>query len=272
MINIDTDGQTATSADASEDTDISVVETDDSEQDISETEPKTDGDDADDGGDISKEMKTIKKALNKKNRYIDNQRARIRSLDAQIQQLKSQNTNTSNAPEMGHFESVIDYMKADQSYTLDQKLAEQDKKQQIDHLQNEQKMVRQQQVQIMAETMSELLNSNQDVKAVIGKNNAVIQAMPPHIEALMFEIDNAPAATYALAKEGRLQDLYYMAPHIAAAHLVQAEIRGQQYLQQAAKPRIQAPQPIGSLKGAGKTTTKPLAQMSPSELDKWRKS
>ena len=61
MINIDTDGQTATSADASEDTDISVVETDDSEQDISETEPKTDGDDADDGGDISKEMKTIKK-------------------------------------------------------------------------------------------------------------------------------------------------------------------------------------------------------------------
>lgn len=267
MINIDTDSSQAISADASEDTDISVVETDDSEQDISETEPKLDGEDADDGGDISKEMKTIKKALNKKNRYIENQRTRIRALDAQIQQLKSQQTTTSNAPEMGNFENVIDYIKADQSYTLDQKLAEQAKNQQIDHLQNEQNMVRQQQVQIMAETMSELLNSNQDVQAVIGKNAAIIQAMPPHIGELMLEIDNAPAATYALAKEGRLQDLYFMSPAIAAAHLVQAEIRGQQYLQQAAKPRIQAPQPIGSLKGSG-IKQKSVGNMTPDEIVK----
>jgi len=88
----------------------------------------------------------------------------------------------------------------------------------------------------------------------------------------MYEIEDAPAATYALAKEGRLQDLYYMPPHVAAAHLVQAEIRGKQYLQQSTRVQKQAPQPIGSLKGAGKSSTKSLGQMTPNELDKWRKS
>lgn len=222
--------------------------------------------------DVDKEMKTIKKALNKKNRYIDNQRSKIRALEAQMQELRSQTQNKQPAPQMEKFDSVLDYMKAEQLYNLDEKLAEQAQKQQLDYLQSQQEALRGQQAQAMAETMTELLTSNPDVKTVITQNTHIIQNMPPHIESLMYEINDAPAATYALAKEGRLQDLYFMPPHLAAAHLVQAEIRGAQYLQQSARPKTQAPEPIGSLKGAGKSSTKQLHQMTPSELDKWRKS
>lgn len=237
---------------------------------VSETDVATEseGDETeDDGGDITKEMKTIKKALNKKNRYIDNQRQRLRSLEAEVQRLKSSTQDTKPAPEMDKFDSVIDYMKADQSYTLDQKLAEQAQAAQLSNLEAQKQLVRQEQTQAMAETMSELLNSNPDVKTVITKNSSIIQGMPPHIEALMYEIDDAPAATYALAKEGRLQDLYYMPQHIAAAHLVQAEIRGQQYLQQSARPRQTAPEPIGSLKGTG-VKQKSIGSMSADEIVK----
>jgi chromosome segregation ATPase len=252
--------------------DTPVVEdaADETSEDVSEDKAtEADAEDgADDGGEIDKEMKTIKKALNKKNRYIDNQRARIRALEAEMQKLTSQQ-NKAEAPEMDKFDSVLDWVDAKQTYNLDQKLQEQAQQQQLAYLQNQQAMVRQQQAQVIEDTMTELLSSNPDVKAVITQNAQVIQSMPPHIGALMFEIDNAPAATYALAKEGRLQDLYFMPPHIAAAHLVQAEIRGQQYLQQSAKPPKQAPQPIGPLKGAGKSSNRPLEQRSPDELMKW---
>lgn len=248
------------------------VSEDNAEQEAVEGEEPDDT--ASEDGEVDKEMKTIKKALNKKNRYIDNQRARIRALEAEMQNLQSKfSQNKPEAPVMEKFDSVLDYMKADQNFTLEQKLAEQANKQQIQALQQQQQMARQIQDQSMAEHMTEMMTTNPDVNKTIRDNAPIIQQMPDHIAALMYEIDNAPAATYALAKEGRLQDIYYMPPHVAANYLVQAEQRGMQYLQQAARPQPkQAPAPIGSLKGAGKSSQKPLSQMSPNELDKWRKS
>lgn len=224
---------------------------------------------ASEDGEIDKEMKTIKKALNKKNRYIDNQRARIRALEAEMQRLQtSYSQNKTEAPNIEKFDSVLEYMKAEQNHTLDQKLAEQSQKQQLDALKQQQQIARQQQDLSVAENMSEIMASNPDVSKTIRSNAQIIQSMPDHIAALMYEIDNAPAATYALAKEGRLQDIYYMPPHIAANYLVQAEQRGLQYLQQSARPQPkQAPAPIGSLKGAGKSS-KSIGSLSADEIVK----
>lgn len=229
-------------------------------------------DDADDGGkvdgDVDTELKTVRKALDKRNRYINNQRQRIRALEIEMQKLRdSGSQNTAKAPEMDKFESVLDYMKADQTYTLEQKLAEQAQKQQLGALEYQQQQLMEQQAHEMAGQMQEMIKSNPDVQRVISSNANIIQSMPPHIERLMAEIDNAPAATYALAKEGRLQDLYYMPPHIAAAHLVQAEIRGQQLLQQPTQKTQIAHKPIGSLKGSGKSG-KSISDMTPDELVK----
>lgn len=242
---------------------------------VAETEaPADDADDGaeDDGGQVDKELKTVRKALNKKNRYIDNQRARIRALEAEIAKVRESGPKTYEPPQMEKFESVIDYMKADQTGTIEHALAKQQHDMKMAQLQQQREMAFAQQAQGMAQQMNELITNNQDVQKVISSSVNVIQQMPAHIEQLMAEIDNAPAATYALAKEGRLQDLYHMPPNIAAAHLVQAEIRGEQYLQQTTKPKVQAPAPIGKPTGAGKSSTKPLHLMTPTELDKWRKS
>lgn len=233
-------------------------------------------------GELSPEQKIelLAKANAKRTRHADNKRkeaamwrSRAMAAQKQLESLqKAMSQNTKEAPQMEKFESVIDYMKADQTYTVEQALAKQQNEHKMSVLKQQQEIARQQQAENVAAQMNEMISTNQDVQKVISSNASVIQQMPAHIEQLMAEIDNAPAATYALAKEGRLQDLYHMPPHIAAAHLVQAEIRGEQYLQQAAKPKVQAPAPIGKPAGSGKSSTKPLHLMTPAELDKWRKS
>jgi hypothetical protein len=232
------------------------------------------GDDAPaEDGEIDKEMKTIKKALNKKNRYIDNQRARIRALEAEMQKLQASfGQNKVAAPDLEKFDSVLDYVDAKQTYTFDQKMAEFDQQRQMAHLQQQQNAAREAQNQAISAHLAEIMAENPDVAQTIKTNAPLIGQMPEHIAAIMYEIDNAPAATYALAKEGRLLDVYSMPPHVAVNYLIQAEQRGLQYMQQAAKPVKPAPAPIGAIRGAGKSSQKPLGQMSPSELDKWRKS
>ena len=221
--------------------------------------------------DVNGELKTVRKALDKRNRYINNQRNRIRALEAEIAKMKDGfGKDAPKAPEMDKYESVLDYLKAEQGHTLEQKLAEQEHKGKLAALEQQKQAALQQRVMEVDAQVQELFSNNAEFKSVITSNLAVIDAMPDHIESLMAEIDNPPAATYALLKEGRLQDLYHMPPAIAAAHLVQAEIRGQQYLQQAAQrtvPQQQAPKPIGSLKGSGKSG-KSLADMSAEELAK----
>lgn len=233
--------------------------------------------DTDPSGNPDDELKTVRKALDKRNRYINNQRNKIRALEAELNKLKDPSSfKKTDAPQLEKFDSVIDYMKADSAHTLEQKLAEQAHAAKVAALEQQQNMAFEQRTQEVASQVQELLSSNTDFAKTIRDNSSVIQSMPPHVERLMMEIDNAPAATFALAKEGRLQDLYYMPPELAAAHLVQAEIRGQQYLQQSTPKQTQqtqqAPKPIGKLGGAGKSTSKSVEEMSPSELSKWLKS
>lgn len=254
---------------------VDAPETEAIENDADES---ADNADLDEGGDeteaVDKELKTVRKALEKRNRYINNQRQRIRALEDQMQKLQAGSQNKTEAPNMEKFDSVLDYMKADQSYALEQKFAEQNQQQQLEMLKQQKAMALAEQARVIEQQAVELSQSNPDFQKVISENSQVFSAMPDHINEIMTELDDGLAAAYALAKEGRLASLYSMPPQLAAAHLVQAEIRGQQYLQQAAPKTStkQPPKPIGSLKGAGKSSTKPLDQMSPNELGKWLKS
>lgn len=221
---------------------------------------------------VDDELKTVRKALEKRNRYINNQRQRISDLQAQIQKLQDgYGKDKPQAPELDKFDSALDFLKADTRHELKQELAEMQHKQKLELLEQQKAIALEEQSRIIEQQVVELAQTNPDFKKVVSDNVRVFQSMPEHINGLLTDLENGHIAAYALAKEGRLQSIYSMPPHIAAAHLVNAEIRGQQYLLQAAKPRKTAPEPIGAIKG-GKSSTPSLSDMSPSELDKWRKS
>lgn len=253
--------ETAAVDNAADETNVEKTESD-------EVDQEDPGDATKDDDGIDKEMKTIKKALNKKNRYIDNQRSKIRALEAEMQKLRSMSVeNKKQAPQMEQFESVLDYVRADSAHSMEQKFAEQQQQQQLSALEQQQAALRAQQDQMLAGSISDMVSAYPEAKAALTSNLTVIQAMPKHVEDLLYEIDDAPSAVYALSKEGRLQDIYHMNPNVAAAELVQAQHRGQQYLSKPAAPQKQPPKPLDGLKGRGKGS-RSVGDLSPDEIVK----
>lgn len=225
---------------------------------------------------VDDELKTVRKALEKRNRYINNQRQRISDqrqkigdLEAQIKKLQDgYGKDKPQAPELDKFDSALDFLKADTRHELKQELAEMQHKQKLELLEQQKAIALEEQSRIIEQQVVELAQTNPDFKKVVSDNVRVFQSMPEHINGLLTDLENGHIAAYALAKEGRLQSIYSMPPHIAAAHLVNAEIRGQQYLLQAAKPRKTAPEPIGAIKG-GKSSTPSVSELKGQKLLKW---
>lgn len=251
----------------------------DTETEDTETETTDEGEGSeDDGGEVDKEMKTIKKALSKKNRYIDNLRVRNRTLEAEIQKLRENKPSVGEAPEMDKFESVLDYMKAQNLHDVKTELTNQANEAKIAALEQQKQVLKQEQDMRMEQDTIELVNASPEAKSILQSSLTVINAMPQHIVDLTYEIDSPVIALYALAKEGRLQDVYHMHPHVAAAELVNAQFRGQQYLAQGSKrPQAQnfvqqvskAPKPLESSKGSGRSNSTPIDQMSASAIKSW---
>lgn len=259
------------------DTEIEQADTPIEEVDDVEVDDVDDGDgvseneeEADDGkkSDLPKE---VEKALKKKDRYNRNLLNRLRETEAKLQQMQvAQSRNTAgNAPKEADFDSYPDFLKATIMHEMEQKLQGTQQKQQVDALTHEQAVIRQQQDEVIGGQVEQLAISSPDFKDVVTKNMAIIDAMPEHISNLVYQIDDAVLGAYALAKEGRLQDLYYMNPQIAAAELLAARYRGNEYIKASTRKVQQstAPKPISSLRGT-RSTTKNIDSMGPDELVK----
>ena len=225
--------------------------------------------------DPAKENEKLKKALKKKNRHMSNLRQRLRALEAQQEGFKKSETD-SKPPEMDGYESVMDYIEARNQYLLEQKLGEKDQAQKLSQVESEKQAIRAQQTQQFSTEVAEIVRTAPEFGQLLSENAPIFEHMPKQLDELLYEIDNAPAAVYALLKEGRFTDLYALSPYVAAAELVAAASRGEQYMQagQSATPRIQtahtaqpAPKPLSRAKGTGKSSQRP-ADLSPDDIVK----
>jgi hypothetical protein len=243
---------------------------DDKVDDVEDIDSVSENDEEADEGKKSDLPKEVEKALKKKDRYNRNLLNRLRETEAKLQQLQTaQSRSTNEAPNEADFDSYPDFLKATIMHEMEQKLQGTQQKQQVDALTQEQAVIRQQQDEIISGQVEQLATSSPDFKDVVTKNMAIIDAMPEHISNLVYQIDDAVLGAYALAKEGRLQDLYYMNPQIAAAELLAARYRGNEYIKASTRKVQQstAPKPISSLRGT-RSSTKSIDSMGPDELVK----
>jgi len=251
----------AASEDINENEGVEDTESEDSDADVGE-------DDADGGKDIPKE---VEKALRKKDRYNRNLLARLRETEAKLQQMQQQPKAQADAgePQEADFDNYGDFLQAKIMHQVKQEMMGNQREQQEGALTFQQQQIREQQDEIVGSQVETLVNENDDFKNVLQSNMQIVDSMPDHISDLVYQIDNAVVGAYALAKEGRLQDLYSMQPQIAAAEMIAAVQRGNQYLEQGVQPRKPAPQPMKSLKGTGNAGSKNLANMSPDQIVNW---
>ena len=108
-----------------------------------------------------------------------------------------------------------------------------------------------------------------DYRAVYAEYQDVFEDLPEHINQAFLELDDAPLAFYALAKEGKLESLKTMSPAKAIIELGKAEDRG--IAMTKVRQTTKAPTPLSANKGNG-MVSKSLNNMSSDELLKWAKS
>jgi hypothetical protein len=217
--------------------------------------------------------KEVKKALDKNKRYIRNLREREKALQAEVEKLRSEKIEPKqmNADEFQG--SYGEYIKQQSLEEMKALLGQNQQKQQLDQLTLQQQQLMAEQNKAISQEATEYAKQSDDFAKVVPANADRFNVLPAEIQGLFFELESPSLAAYALAKEGKIEQLAFMSPYMAATEIYQAQLRGQQYLQASSKKQISnAPAPISSLKGSGKSQHKPLSQMSPSELDKWRKT
>jgi len=122
-----------------------------------------------------------------------------------------------------------------------------------------------QRVNHVAQQAQKAMAESPELQQLFADNEDILDLYPPQIEKVFLDADNAPAAFYALAKEGKLDLLAQMNPTQAAYTIAQAQIRGEQMMKAAKVSK--APPPIQGAKGASSGGKDPNS-MSGKELRK----
>lgn len=243
------------------------------EAETEEPESQSEGESGSDESEKSDLPKEVKKALDKNKRYIRNLREREKSLQAEVARLTAEKFEPKKISSDDFQGSYGEYIKQEALEEMKAVLGQNQQKQQLDQLALQQQQLAAEQNQAISTEISEYAKQSDDFAKVVQANADRFKVLPSEIENLFFELESPTLAAYALAKEGKIEQLAFMSPYMAATEIYQAQLRGQQYLQASSRKQISnAPAPISSLKGSGKSQQKSLSQMSPSELDKWRKS
>lgn len=188
----------------------------------------------------------------------------------QIQQPQNNQPNKADGPQEDQFDNYGDYLKAVARYEAKQELAQsQPKPQEQPQVSVQEQVWVAKREDAVAEQAKALLQTNPEYQQILNDNSDILDAMPPHIERVFLEADNAPLAFIALAEEGKLESLLSMSPARAAMEIAKAETRGEAMVK--AKKITSAPAPLSPNKGSGQVG-KSLDAMSGKELNAWRKS
>lgn len=233
-------------------------------------------DDADSDGEKVEFPKKAVNALNRKDRKINALNAQIRQLEQQQQQFQhmkqQQEKNAPAEPKMDDFDNWEEFQKA-QAKFYHEHFQQQSTQQQMQ--QQEQQMLQQRQMlehQWTVERATELdavadeiSKTAPEVTQLFNQNEHIIQSFPPHVKQMLLQADAQDAchAFYALAKEGKLEQLSQMPPQFIAVEIGRAADRGAAMLK--GKSISKAPAPMSQNRGNGRVS-KSVESMSADEL------
>jgi|GEM_PF-5918936 len=254
-----------------EENDLSTPDGGNSQQDISE------GKNQDEDSPFPKKAQNLIARRDKQLAKARKEIAQMRAELTQFMQMQKSSAEAPKAPTEDQFDNFGDFLKAQTEFLANQKIAEALSKQsgqqpKLTHEQAQYVEWQDQRSAHIGNQAADMVQKVPELKELYEENADIIEAFPPQLEHMFLSLDNAPAAFYALAKEGKLESLLAMSPYMAAAEIRDAQSRGLQYIQQAQNKKTNAPRPMQPSKGSG-GASKPLHQMSPDELvDVWLNS
>jgi hypothetical protein len=208
----------------------------------------------------AEEITFPKKAINaieRRDKKITKYKSELAELRRELDGLKNPPKEVS-APSEDDFETYGDYIKAiarHEAQQINKPTIQEVKPQEVDPYM-------QQRAQYASQKASEFIKTNPEYQQVYAENLDVFVDLPQQIQDAFLQVDNPPAAFYALAKEGKLEQLANVPLERAIFEIARAETRGS-----VAKKITNAPTPIQSTRGVG-SQNKSIDNMSPDELVK----
>lgn len=210
-----------------------------------------------------------KSAVNALNHHKADKRelkAANRRLEERIRELEALASNSAAEPDVSKFDSFIDYNDARTKHLIDKAKNEMVNSSQIESLKAQQQQMQMQRMAYVAEVANETAKDLPDLTQVISQYSDVIEQADPAIKEIITDMDNPSLAVYTLAKMGKLENVLYSNPALAAQYLAQAELLGTQHLnEQRARKVTKAPEPMRGAKGVG-NASKSTDSMSGEEL------
>lgn len=223
-------------------------------EDISDETPESedlDVDEQSDTDDDSDEVEFPKKAvnaINRRDKKIKKLRARLRELETQSDETPKVSQSELNPDDFDTYGEYIDaQVKSLVTQTTEQTKYDMQKQQRQQELES----VKAQRDQYIIEQAQEASQTLTDLPQVWQQHAQTLDSLPKEIEDIFYSIDNAPAAVYTLAKEGKLDSLRYANPYVAAQEILNAQNKGLQLLSKPQTRVSQAPKPIEKARGTG---------------------
>lgn len=201
---------------------------------------------------------------------LEDQNRRFAEMQRQIEELTQKSQPKAKEPNEADFDNYGDYLKALATFKpVDQTTEKVDpEKIQQEAFQKAQKQIYyNQRLEAVTQQAQKAMQEVPGLSQIIDEYSDVLDSFPPEIEMAFLEADNAPMAFYALAQDGKLEQLAQMTPTQAAMEIARAQIRGEQMAK--ASKVSKAPQPIQGVKPGG-AGGKSLSDMSADELMKWQ--
>ena len=261
-------GAEATEADVTEALDTATEnETQNDEQSEEPTqEAEKDPNEADDGNKQGKSEdwpSTARTAVRNRDRKIAKLHAELRELQS-AQQQQPQSQPKSGEPKEEDFDDYGSFLEA----KILHKIQSENKgaQKQPDQVDVQEQLYIAQKEQLVAQKSKEYAQTIPDYQEVMSENLEILDYLPPQVQRVFYDADDAALATYNMAKSGQLADLITATPVQAAMMIAQA---------QSIKPHIPAPPPqpkhktMQGAKGTGKAGSTINANTDPDKLMQW---
>lgn len=205
------------------------------------------------------------KAIGKLKAEVQMRDQRIADYEAKIAQATpKQDAVDPSAPREDQFNNYGEYLKAIAKHEARKEWDAEQGKTRESTLTQQREAHKAQREEVVAQQAQEFFKTTPDAQQLFAEYADVFDTLPPMIEALFMEADNAPLAFYNLAKEGKLEEVAAMSPARAAMAIGQAQGKATASVRQVSN----APAPIAGANGQG-SRAKSLDNMSYGEMKTW---
>lgn len=238
---------------------VEVADIDETTEEEESEEGQADNDSNQDGGEWPKKavnaLSRKNKLLNKTRAELQESNAKIKDLQAKIEAFNNQQNQEVKSVNPDDFNTMDDYIKAQMDSLVEQRLKQANSEMEKAQLTQEQQKLTEERDTYIAEQASEASKSIPDFTQTIQPHLQTLDSLPQQVADIFYSMENAPLAAYVLAKEGKLAQLQYANPYVAANEIISAHERGKTMLSKPRKVAVSnAPDPIRGSRGTAKTT------------------